>query len=186
MTSQEGDNGCHQLHRLLLHPLHWCIVALQGDNADHQLHNHPFFLLASCTSTCTSVKNHPLTGCSFMNSILCAASTYYTKDCALRQFRICQKCVRTSASYTLFRSKMWKELAQQTCVSLCPSPDVEKAPLHPLVALFCPSEPPDVADHTDAEELPVLVSIQLFPPTISGWSTILVSLLFISITLLCY
>ena len=35
-------------------------------------------------------------------------------------------------------------------------------PLHPLVALFCPSSPPDVADHTDAEELPVLVSIQLF------------------------
>ena len=120
-----------------------------------------------------------------MNSILCAASTYYTKDCALLQFRICQKCVRKIACYNLFRPKMWKELAQQTCVSLCPSPDVEKAPLHPLVPLFCPSEPPDVADHTDAEELPVLVSIQLFPPTISGWSTILVSLLFISTTLLC-
>ena len=95
------------------------------------------------------------------------------------------KCARKTAYYTLFRSKMWKEVAQQTCVSLCPSPDVEKAPLHPLVALFCPSLPPDVADHTDAEELPVLVSIQLFPPTISGWSTILVSLLFISTTLLC-
>ena len=184
MTSQEGDNGCHQLHRLLLHPLHHCIVALQGDNADHQLHNHPALFLAPCTSTRTSIKNHPLTGCSFMNRILCATSTY-TNECALLQFRICQKYVRKTASYTLFRSKMWKELAQQTCVSLCPSPDVEKAPLHPLVALFCPSEPPDVADHTDAEELPVLVSIQLFPPTISGWSTILVSLLFISTTLLC-
>ena len=66
MTSQEGDNGCHQLHRLLLHPLHWCIVALQGDNADHQLHNHPALFLAPSTSTCTSIKNHPLTGCSFI------------------------------------------------------------------------------------------------------------------------
>ena len=118
-----------------------------------------------------------------MNCILCAASTY-TKECALLQFRICRKCRRKTAHYTLFRSKMSKEVAQQTCVSLCPSPDVEKAPLHPFVALFCPSSHPDVADHTDAEELPVLVSIQLFPPTISGWSTILVSLLFISSRLL--
>ena len=76
-----------------------------------------------------------------MNCILCAASTY-TKECALLQFRICRKCRRKTAHYTLFRSKMSKEVAQQTCVSLCPSPDVEKAPLHPFVALFCPSEPP--------------------------------------------
>ena len=50
------------------------------------------------------------------------------------------------------------------------------------LTLFAPA--PDVADHGDAEELPVLVSIQLFWPTISGRSTILVSLLFISSRLL--
>ena len=43
----------------------------------------------------------------------------------------------------------------------------------------------DVADHGDAEELPVLVGIQLFwASTISGWSTTLVGLLFISSRLL--
>ena len=204
MTRTKETMPAHQLHRPPpAAPVHSCTMCSAHapfctfcTMPAHQLHcSPPAPLHRQQLSSLYCTPPHPCT-C----TTLCTPCTFCTMPahqlhspsfCTLSHLHSFSTSEITRASFeSLFQDARIAAAADwdvRVLLSLDPHPlassqTQKKRHLTVFVALF--ASPADVADHGDAEELPVLVSIQLFWSTISGWSTILVSLLFISPRLL--